>query len=288
MSAAPKCNSAEPGLPWPHGPQASRLASRQSTIKSTAVLPTPRQKAPGPTSPRADLAWSGWTALVCLPEFTEHMLGLRGGRNEQGSPLLTWTPGQEQQPHRAAGDRHHRREANKWSICHHPKEQVWRPEAGQKKQMAFKWVGLLGKKGGTTQRTSTERHPFSQSVQYQESTTRGGQETGTLDARIRRMHPLSLQIRQSGQSNKHLWVPQEAPEIPSRDVLAEDRPGHSAKRQTLGVGVWGMGVGAGIRSHHDCLDTGRARPGKYNSGFYSVTVLTSDLPWGQSGGQGAQ
>lgn len=39
------------------------------------------------------LAWSGLlpSSTSVPPTFTEHMLGLQGGRNEPGFPLLTWT-----------------------------------------------------------------------------------------------------------------------------------------------------------------------------------------------------
>lgn len=65
--------------------------------------------------------------------------------------------GQERRPHGAAGDRCHRREAKKQSVCCHPKEQVCWP-AGPMEQMALKKAGLP-RRGGTTQRAPMERVP---------------------------------------------------------------------------------------------------------------------------------
>lgn len=64
------------------------------------------------------------------------------------------------------------------------------------------------------------------SVQQQESAARGGRETGALDARLRLRYLtqeaalLCLQTPESRHSNKHPWVPREAP---SRDVPAGDK-----------------------------------------------------------------
>lgn len=71
----------------------------------------------------------------------------------------------------------------------------------------------------------------------------GGREMGTLGTRTslcyltRKLHPLSLPTRRSGQSNQHLWVLWVVPEVRSLDVLAERmEPGSNAEQQGLGEG----------------------------------------------------
>lgn len=61
-------------------------ASRQSTLQSTAVQPTPDRR-PGS-------ALGGWPWLLSIAQLERHRLGWQGGRDARGSPLLTWTQGQ--------------------------------------------------------------------------------------------------------------------------------------------------------------------------------------------------
>lgn len=155
--------------------------------------------------------------------------------------------GQERRPHGAAGDRCHRREAKKQSVCCHPKEQVCWP-AGPMEQMALKKAGLPRRGGPPSVR------PWNVSPQPERAESREW-ETGTRrqDKALLlnlKAAPLGLPTGQSGQSNKHLWVLRVAPR--SRAWACwED----GSRMQCRAAGSRGR-MGSG--SHQSHLDPGHA------------------------------
>lgn len=142
--------------------------------------------------------------------------------------------GQERRPHGAAGDRCHRREAKKQSVCCHPKKQVCWP-AGQMEQMALKKAGLLRRGGPPSVR------PWNVSPRPERRAESREWETGTRrqDKALR----LNLKAAPPRSPNRTQWTIQQTPlgaaggpRGPEHGRAGRMDPGCSAEQQGLGEG----------------------------------------------------